>query len=201
MIKVITFDLDGVYFPNGKKNFINTLVKLGVEESRVKDVFANSPQMNMEYKLGKVTDEQFWSWAAKEWNLNMTWQKLVKVLIDSYDVDTKIVEVINKARAKGYMTAICTSNFPARIKGLQNKFGFLDNFDIKVISYEVGYNKPYVEIFKKLIEYSKVKPEEIVFADDNLESVTNSQACGITTFQYETFDKYLEQLVSVGVKL
>ncbi|MFA6270722.1 MAG: hypothetical protein WC657_05980 [Candidatus Paceibacterota bacterium] len=70
-IKVITFDLDGVYFPNGKANFIKSLENLGVSEDEAKRVFLKSPQMNQEYKNGKMTDEEFWTWAVSEWKLNM----------------------------------------------------------------------------------------------------------------------------------
>ena len=42
MIKAITFDLDGVYFPNGKANFIKALVNLGVAEDEAKRVFFRS---------------------------------------------------------------------------------------------------------------------------------------------------------------
>lgn len=46
MIKAITFDLDGVYFVNGKSNFISNLVKIGVSEDEVKRVFLKSDEMN-----------------------------------------------------------------------------------------------------------------------------------------------------------
>jgi hypothetical protein len=39
MIKVITFDLDGVYFTKGKYEFINSLSSLGVNEEEAKRVF------------------------------------------------------------------------------------------------------------------------------------------------------------------
>lgn len=201
MIKVITFDLDGVYFPHGKTNFMNAIIALGVSEDEFKRVFAKSTQMNDEYKLGKMSDEEFWTWAAGEWNLSLSWQELTELLVKSYDVDEKIVEIIKSLRQKGFKTAICTSNFPARINGLQVRYGFLDNFDVKVISYQVGFNKPDQGIFKKLVEYSGVLPDEIVFADDTPMSVDTSKAVGITTFLYEGFDKYLEQLRSVGVEV
>lgn len=46
-IKGITFDLDGVYFPSGKANYIKCLEKLGVSEDEAKRVFLKSPQMNI----------------------------------------------------------------------------------------------------------------------------------------------------------
>ncbi|MCC7304145.1 HAD-IA family hydrolase [bacterium] len=201
MIQVITFDLDGVYFPNGKTNFKNAIMKMGVLENEFKRVFAQSSEMNEQYKLGKMSDEEFWTWAVRAWKLDLNWQEVIKLMIDSYDVDGNIVEIIMKLRANGYKTAICTSNFPARINGLQERFGFLDNFDVKVISYEVGANKPNKRIYEKLVEFSSVPANEIVFADDHPESVAGSQSAGITTFLYEGFGKYIEQLKSVGVIL
>jgi HAD superfamily hydrolase (TIGR01509 family) len=200
-IKVITFDLDGVYFPNGKANFIKALGILGVTEDEAKRVFLKSPQMNIEYKNGKMTDEEYWSWAAKEWKLDTAWEDLVKLMIVSYDVDENIVNIIKNLRSEGYKTAICSNNFPARVIGLQAKFGFLNNFDVHVFSFEVGQSKPNKVIFEELVKKSQVFGPEIVFADDNPDSLSGAQATGIKTFLYEGFDKYLEQLRSVGVKV
>ena len=72
MIKAITFDLDGVYFVNGKSNFIANLGKFGVSEEEAKRVFLQSDEMNKFYKEGKMTDDEFWTWASKEWKLNKT---------------------------------------------------------------------------------------------------------------------------------
>ena len=199
-IKVITFDLDGVYFPNGKANFISALGKLGISEEEAKRVFLKSPQMNQEYKNGKITDEHFWTWAISEWNINKSWQEIVKLMIDGYDVNESIVAIVKDLRSKGYKTAICSNNFPARVNGLQEKFGFLNNFDIKVFSFEVGESKPSKKIFEELVKQSQVEPSSIVFADDNPDSLSGANEIGITTFLYEGFDKYLEQLETVGVK-
>lgn len=201
MIKVITFDLDGVYFPNGKANFIKALGKLGVSEDEAKRVFLKSPEMNQQYKNGKMTDEEYWSWAVSEWKLNKPWQEIVKLMIDGYDVDENVVNTVKSLRGKGYKTAICSNNFPARVNGLQEKFGFLNNFDVAVFSYEVGVNKPDKKIFETLVQKSQVEPSSVFFADDNSDNLAGAKEVGITTFLYEGFEKYLEQLESVGVRI
>lgn len=200
-IKVITFDLDGVYFPNGKANFIKSLGELGVSEEEAKRVFLKSDQMNLLYKVGKMTDEEYWSWAISEWKLNLSWQEIIKIMIDGYDVNPDVVEVVKKLRELGYKTAICTSNFPARINGLQEKFGFLNDFDIKALSYKIGVNKPDRKIYEELVRLSNILPEQIVLADDNASSIAGAKAVGITTFLYEDFKKYLDQLKSIGVNI
>jgi len=201
MIKVITFDLDGVYFPNGKANFISALGEMRIPEDEAKRVFLKSPEMNQKYKNGKMTDAQFWSWAVSEWKLDRSWQDIVKLMIDGYDVNENIVTIVKNLRSKGYKTAICSNNFPARVNGLQEKFVFLDNFDVKVFSYEVGESKPSRKIFEELVKQSQVEASAIVFADDNPDSLSGAKEVGITTFLYEGFDKYLEQLKSVGVNI
>jgi len=93
MTKAITFDLDGVYFINGKANFISALVRLGVPENKAIRVFLKSDEMNTQYKTGKMTDEQFWTWAIKEWQLNLSIKEVIELLIKGYEVNSKVVKV------------------------------------------------------------------------------------------------------------
>ncbi len=201
MIKAITFDLDGVYFINGKSNFITNLVKLGVTENEAKRVFLQSDEMNKLYKEGKMTDDVFWSWAIKEWGLDRSVGEMVKLLIEGYEANEAVVKVVKKAREKGYKTLICSNNFPARINGLQKRFKFLDNFDAYVFSYDVGATKPLAKIFEELVRRSHVNADEIVFADDNNDNLEGARQVGIQAFFYEGFDKFLEKLKELGVNL
>lgn len=201
MIKAITFDLDGVYFPNGKASFMLAIEKLGVTTEEAKRVFLKSDQMNQLYKNGKMTDDEFWAWAAQEWKLNKTPQELIKLLVDSYDVDENVVSIVKKVRASGYKTLVCSNNFAARVEGLQERFGFLNNFDASVFSYEVGTSKPSPAIFQELVKRSGVEAESIIFADDNPDNLAGADEISITTFLYEGFDKFMEQLKSMGVRM
>ncbi|HCQ31070.1 TPA: hypothetical protein DIU27_01640 [Candidatus Collierbacteria bacterium] len=200
-IRTITFDLDGLYFPDGKHKFMQAVANLGVHQDEVKRVFLKSDQMMKEYKTGKMGDEEFWTWAKHEWKLGLSWRDLIKKLIDSYSVDERVAGVVKKLRVSGYQTAVCSDNFPARVNGLQEKYGFLDNFDVKVFSYEVGDTKSGVKIFKALVDKSGSVPEGIVFADDEESKLLPAKEVGITTMLYSGFEKYLDDLRSVGVKI
>lgn len=201
MIKAITFDLDGVYFINGKSNFIKSLGELGVSEEAAKRVFLQSDEMNLQYKTGKMTDEQFWTWALTEWKLSLTAQEIIDMLIQGYDVDEHVVSIVKQVRAHGYKTLICTNNFPARINGLQKRFGFLDNFDVAVISSEVGAIKPQKELFETLIEKSGVEASEIFYADDYDAAIDTASELGIQTLHYKDFDGFLGRLRELGVNM
>jgi HAD superfamily hydrolase (TIGR01509 family) len=199
MIKAITFDQDGVYFVNGKSNFVKNIVAMGVSEAEAKRVFLDSDEMKKLYKIGKWSDEEFWQWAIKEWKLDKTVKNMTTLLIAGYEVDERVVEVVKRVRADGFKTLICTDNFPARIDGLQQRFGFLDNFDVKVFSFEIGATKSSPEIYKELIKRANVLPEEIVFADDEEKKLMCAKELGINTFVYENFYQFLGELKKLGV--
>jgi HAD superfamily hydrolase (TIGR01509 family) len=201
MIKAITFDLGGVYFPNGKATFIKALEGLGVAEPEAKRVFLKSDEMNHRYKMGTMSDDEYWTWATKEWDLNLSPKELIDLLVDSYSVDEQVKNIVQSARKHGYKTLICTNNFPARINGLQERFGFLDDFDVVILSYEVGAVKPSEEIFKELVKQAGVPAQSIVFADDDEEAVAGASKVGITTFLYEGFDGFIQHLKLLGVEL
>jgi HAD superfamily hydrolase (TIGR01509 family) len=201
MIEAITFDLDGVYFPNGKANFIKALETHGISEAEAKRVFLKSQEMNQRYKKGTMTDEEFWTWAAKEWHVDLSPKELTTLLISGYEVDPRVESVVKSARQHGYKTLICSNNFPARINGLHERFGLLDNFDVAVLSYKVGAVKPSQEIFEELVKRSEVSADSIVFADDDADAVSGASKVGITTFLYDDFDGFIEHLKKLGVEL
>lgn len=201
MIRAVTFDLDGVYFPNGKANFIKALRETGVSEDEAKGVFLKSDQMNVLYKTGKMSDGEFWSWAAGEWKVDKSPQELIDLLIAGYNVDERVVATIKKLRRSGYKALVCSNNFPARVNGLQARFKFLENFDASVFSYEVGETKPSPVIFSELVKRAGVPSETIVFSDDNPDNLLGAKTLGITTFLYDGFARFLGELRRLGVSL
>ena len=193
MIKGIVFDLDGVYFIKGKERFSQYLEKIGIDFYEIRRVFFNSDEMNKYYKKGKWTDEQFWPWAKDQWHIDQN-INLVEKFIEGYETNPEIVKLVETVRAKGYKTLICSNNFPARINGLEQKFGFLKNFDTVILSYEVGETKPSEIIFNELIKRSGLKPEEILFIDDRSENIAAAKSLGLTAIHYKPYIELSKQL-------
>ena len=108
---------------------------------------------------------------------------------------------VKSARQHGYKTLICSNNFPARINGLQKRFGFLDDFDVVVLSYKVGACKPFEPIFQELVRQAGVPAESIVFADDDEKALGGAKQAGITAFLYENFEGFTADLKKLGVEL
>lgn len=189
MIKAITFDLDGVYFT--ADSFAQFKQSLGV--SSFNDDYLT------QFKKGELTEDQFWDLARKELNFNLTNQEIFNLLKNSYQVNQNVVDTVKKVRSLGAKTCICTNNFPTRINALNQKFNFLADFNVVVLSYQIGAVKPDPKIFQTLITRSGCLPSEIFYADDKQTNVDSALSLGINAFVYTGFEDFVNKLKTFGL--
>lgn len=196
-IKAICFDLDGVYFTDD--SYKKFRLSLGGDEETFA-VLKSSEQIK-NFRKGLINEEEFWDYAKKELKLPFSNEEIFKRLRDSYNTDPKIVEIVKNVRAQGYKTCICSDNFPTRVRELDRKFGFLNDFDVKVFSYEVGSFKADADkkMFKTLIERAGVKPEELVYSDNEEFKLGGAMELGIHTFLFENVEQFLDELRKLGI--
>lgn len=199
MIKAICFDLDGVYFTGaGKKAFHKVLAELSGSDEKVNHVLYKSTEMR-EFVTGKLEEEALWNFVRSYLNINLTNEEFEELWIKEYEIDQKVRYIVLKAKEKGYITCICSNNNIVRIRALEKKFNFLNDFNVKIFSYKVGFVKPSKEIFQALIDQSGVKPEEIVYSDDKEERLSGAKNLGINAFVYKNFEEFLLKLEELGV--
>ncbi len=194
MIKAITFDMDGVYFtPQSFRTFKAALPKKVTDEEKINWVLYKSPQM-LGFKMGKITEENYWDFARKELGIEIENSEIFKLLRESYEVDEKVKRYVSVIRSKGLKTCICSNNFITRIRELDNRFNFLKDFDVRIFSYEVGVMKPDKKIFEELVRGSGVAPGEIVYSDDDETKLQGAIELGIKAFVYEGFEEFVSKV-------
>lgn len=155
MIKAICFDLDGVYFTEaGKKAFHKALVDMTGDEDKIVHVLYKSDEMR-NFVTGKMSEKDFWNYFREYLGLDLSNSELRQLWIKGYEINPEVKKAVLNAREKGYKACICSNNNPARVEALQERFMFLDDFDVIVFSYKVGYYKPTKEIFEALINEAK----------------------------------------------
>jgi putative hydrolase of the HAD superfamily len=67
-------------------------------------------------------------------------------------------------------------------------------FDKWILSYEVGFKKPAIEIFQKAIEWALVKPEKILFIDDMRKHVDVAISLGMQGIHFISASQLKEEL-------
>ncbi len=201
-IKAICFDLDGVYFtPEGKKSFHNALITEYAADKQIVDEFMNRGQDMARLVRGKISPGDFWNNFRVVTGINATNQELTKRWVRDYEIDDKVRDIVLKTRAMGYKTCVCTNNNVIRLSALEDRFHFMKDFDCIVSSHEIGYTKPSKEIFLELLRRLDIKPEELVYSDDNPERLNGATELGIITFVFENIDQFLKKLNDLGINL
>jgi HAD superfamily hydrolase (TIGR01509 family) len=199
MIKGVVFDLDGVYFRNGKRNFIkNISSRYGVDIELVRKVFLRSEQMKR-YKKGEMQGYEFWKYAIEKWGIESAPEQILETMKQGYEINQLAVDVIRRLRESGIKSIICSNNFRERIEVLNQRFGFLKDFDYVILSYEHGILKP--ELFEKAPEKTGFKPEEIAILDDGKEIIEEAGNMGFMAIFCEDQDRIEEYLEKIGINI
>ena len=148
---LICFDLDGLYFTD--ESFQKFKERLAPNtEKPIRDlVLALSDEMRA-FKSGTMSEEAYRERAKSELGLSCSNEEIYTILRESYEVNKKVEQLAKTLRQKWYKIWICSNNFPSRVRELDKKFHFLDNFDVHIFSYEVGAMKPDQKIFQILID-------------------------------------------------
>lgn len=121
----------------------------------------------------------------------------ISLLVKEYEYAEDFVRTLKQNGYKIYLL----SNYGSNFSEMKENFAFYPYVDGGVISYEVGHIKPEKEIYEALIEKYNIVPEEAVFLDDRLENLEAAEEFGIHTVQVGEFEKALEDLRALGVKI
>ena len=197
---LICFDLDGLYFTD--ESFQKFKERLAPNtEKPIRDlVLALSDEMRA-FKSGTMSEEAYRERAKSELGLSCSNEEIYTILRESYEVNKKVEQLAKTLRQKWYKIWICSNNFPSRVRELDKKFHFLDNFDVHIFSYEVGAMKPDQKIFQILIDKSGVEASKIIYSDDKEEKLEWAKKLWIQTFVFHGFDEFIQDLKNCWIEI
>ncbi len=190
MIKAIIFDLGGVLFTNGTKDFINTLSKrYGLDPEKVKDVMDG--ELGSLYREAKISRNEFWDKLLQELDLIANADELEEEWINGYKLIEGTRDLIEEL-SKKYKVYFLSDNVKERVDQINNQYSFLSWFEGGIFSHEAGVRKPNSQIYKIVLEKARVKPEEAVFIDDKPHFLIPAKEMGMLTFAFESPEKLRE---------
>ena len=126
------------------------------------------------------------------------------VICDSKGLNRDVKEMCEFYKEEYKKNKILYKDVMEFIKSLRNKFrlicltdtnhihfethkeeGIMDLFDESFGSHQIGMNKGNREAFMVLLNNLKIKPEEIIFIDDNSKNIDNAKSLGIMAIQFK----------------
>jgi putative hydrolase of the HAD superfamily len=214
MIKVIIFDFGGVLINLNRQAAVDKLVALGVHDA---DSLLNNyvqsglfldlesgavtpaefrNKLRTDYALQHITDEQI-NEAFLAFLLDVPEHKLQllrQLKSSAHNADGEPVRIVMLSNTNGI-------HFPYCIKKHFEYDGYKmsDYFDALYLSYEMKASKPDEEIFLKLLEAERVRPEECFFLDDGPRNIDTAKRLGFQTHLVESSDDLWQIIENHGI--
>ena len=178
MIKYIAFDLVGV------------LVK-------EKDILLTSEEKKLEKMFGpNINDFEYLLEAKKIFNNDSiiigTTEKLIDKLYEPREID--IFKKL-KERYKNIKIIIATNHISLVRNFIEKTFESVYLDDI-LISAEMHKIKPDPEFYEFILKKYKIKPNELLFVDDNIDNINSAKKIGIETIKIDKNSNIFDEIIN-----
>jgi glucose-1-phosphatase len=201
-IGVILFDLGNVILPFNHYQIAEKLSRF------TKNADFQDPEMifsylfNFEngaingYEVGKVSSLDFFQSLKEHLKLTLSFEEFIPIWNDIFWENLEVSEIIRSLKGKKRLGLLSNTN-PLHFDYILLKFPVVQIFDKWILSHEVGFKKPALEIFQSGVEWACVEPEKILFIDDMKSHVEAAISLGMHGIHFTSATRLREEL-SVG---
>lgn len=194
MNKVVIFDWGGIVesHENDSKDIKNALIRIirrlnkdiTDEEILTKWCYQTSKGIS----IGTTNDiDEIKDWVnliQKQMNINVSFDDFKRMYQEEFSYVKYYKDVVQFAHSlKEKCKIAILSNLISFDKERINKQYDLSKFDYVYLSFEVGMEKPNKDIYEYVLNDLKVKPEQILFIDDDTSNIQMAKKYGWNTCQ------------------
>ena len=219
-IKAIIFDIGGVLQANTKTRFNRKeLHTSGIHEIVAKKLKISIDQyfdalgyiFYLNYYIidsyyvksieGSISKKELLEILSK--NLKAPAQKIEKLYYDAYSKrfkKDKLLLSTAKKLKKNYKVAILSDQWHLSKKAHVPK-SFNKIFNPIILSCDVGIRKPSTEIYKLILKKLKLKPNQVIFIDNQVWNTIPAHALGMNTILHVNTKKTIQELKHFGIKV
>jgi putative hydrolase of the HAD superfamily len=199
IIKAVVFDWGGVLIDDPAYPLVQYFAKaLSVNEADYQKAYQ---EFQEDFHKGFITESKFWDRMCARLNvpkpkLQSLWGQGFKAV---YSPKRKVFSLAKQLRRKGYRIGLL-SNTEEPSMCFFYKQGY-DIFDVLVFSCEEEMLKPQKTIYKRAVERLRVKPQEVVFIDNNPEFIDGAKQAGLNAILFEDIEQLKKDLARLSVKV
>jgi len=199
VIEVILFDLGNVILPFNNYQIAEKLSRFS-QKKEFQDPqsifpylfdFENGAINN--FDVGKVSPTEFFQSLKEFLHLSLSFEEFIPIWTDIFVEDQEVSQIILSLKGR-WRLGLLSNTDPLHFNYILSKFPIMRTFDKWILSYEVGFKKPAVEIFQKAIEWASVEPEKILFIDDMKRHVEVAVSLGMQGILFISAQQLKEEL-------
>jgi putative hydrolase of the HAD superfamily len=117
------------------------------------------------YEVGRVSSPEFFQSLKEFLQLSLPFEEFIPIWNDIFLENQEVSKIILDQKRRLKLGLLSNTN-PLHFDYILSKFPIIRIFDKWILSFEVGFKKPAIEIFQKAMEWASVEPREILFIDD-----------------------------------
>jgi HAD superfamily hydrolase (TIGR01509 family) len=199
MVRVLAFDLGGVLFSDGTKDFIEYLHRqLDVDKARAEELLNGA--LGSRYREGKLTRNEFWSSFRKTLGLSASEDELAARWVDGYRIHKGTRDLIQEL-SPYYDVYYLSDNVAERVEAVERRESFLRLFKGGVFSHEAGVRKPNSRIYELLLEAAQVEAQQVLYVDDKDWALAPAAQLGMKTVLFRDSEQLRADVIrTVGVR-
>jgi putative hydrolase of the HAD superfamily len=146
-----------------------------------------------DFDAGKVTPQDFFQSLKERFGLVLTYDDFLPIWNDIFAEDEEVSEIIRSLKGRRRLGLLSNTDV-LHFNYILSRFPVIRIFDQWILSFEVGFKKPAVEIFRNAIEWAAVEPQNILFIDDMKIHVDAAISMGIQAIHFVSADQLRKEL-------
>lgn len=104
-----------------------------------------------------------------------------------------MIKDVKKLKAAGYITAIL-SDQTNWLDEIDTKTPFFYNFDYIFNSFKLNKGKRDPTVFRDVCDAMELRPEEVIFIDDNLDNIERAQGEGLQVIHFSDIENFIKNI-------
>lgn len=191
-IKAVFFDLDGVLVKEYCYYSKIFREKFGVPEKEFYQIMLDNKMIQRTKKDG--SNFKLFSDLIKKYNVKITEDEFFEAWLTNFRSIDEVVEFAKKLKNEGLIIGVLSDNFLERAEYFRTKIDWFKIFNYTQFSSDYGNTKHDRKFFEILLENIELKPEEVIFTDDDPENIEVTKSVGIHGITFESLDQLKEEV-------
>lgn len=191
-IKLIIFDAYGVVLTGGYKNTCDKLGKMLNRDSRELHDVIYCKYFNMA-ALRKITQVEAWKLAVKELELPIDWREVRKIHYSLMGKNIRVLKEVEKLKGKSKVMLL-SKNTRSQFLDAEKLLNYQKVFDYVLNTWELKLPKASRETMMYILKKFKLKPDEVIYIDDQKENLIEAEKIGINTILFKNYKDYKNKI-------
>jgi putative hydrolase of the HAD superfamily len=198
-IKVILYDLGNVILPFNHYQIAEKLCRSAQRKEFQEPqklfsyLFDLQKGIINDFDVGKVSPQEFFQTIKEHLGLSISFDEFIPIWNDIFVEDQEVSQIILSQKGK-WRLGLLSNTDALHFTYILSKFPIMRAFDKWILSYEVGFKKPAIEIFQTAIEWASVEPRKILFIDDMKKHVEVAISLGVQGIHFISAQQLKKEL-------